>query len=145
MKSSPRPTLPAPSRPPTILCIDDDPEITRVIALQLDKYDVNVVPALRGVYGLLATIENSPDLILLDLGMPSGDGETILDCVRRNPATQSTPVIILTGRRNAILKQHLLARGANEYLQKPVPFQRLLAEFRRFVAVREKPRAAVAS
>src|SRR5262245_56054514 len=88
---------PAANGQPMILCIDDDPEIARLLKLHLGGYDVNFVPALRGVYGLLATFETRPDLIVLDLGMPSGDGATILDCVRRNAATKTTPVIILTG------------------------------------------------
>ncbi len=135
-----RPRRPPPTqRTPMILCIDDDPEISRVLEKELSPYDVHLVRAFHGMHGMVETLKEKPDLILLDLGMPSGDGATILECLRRNQATAAIPVIILTGRRNPIMKYRLLQMGANQFLHKPVPFRQLLREFRRFVEVRERP------
>jgi len=127
------------NRTPTILCIDDDPEVSRVLELQLSRFDVRFVRAFHGMHGMAEALEKKPDLIVLDLGMPRGDGEMVLECVRRNLTAMTIPIIILTGRRNPILKHRLLSQGADAFLQKPVAFQRLLNEFRRFVKVRPRP------
>jgi two-component system, OmpR family, response regulator RpaA len=126
-------------RTPTILCIDDDPEVSRLMGLHLDRFDVKFVRAFHGMHGIYETLKCMPDLIVLDLSMPNGDGASVLECLRRNKATGAIPVIILTGRRNPILRHRLLSQGADQFLEKPVPPFKLLQEIRRFVHLRERP------
>ena len=69
---------------PTILLIDDDPEITQSIQSRLANYDVNVIRRFTGIQGISEANYNKPDLIITDLRMPLGEGEDVLSCVKRN-------------------------------------------------------------
>src|SRR5687767_1275886 len=105
---------------PTILCIDDDPEVSGAIERRLSKYEVHLIRAFHGMHGYAEAIAHKPDVIVMDLRMPSGDGATILECLRRNQQTAAIPVIVLTGMRDRRLKHRLLNLGADEFLCKPL-------------------------
>jgi DNA-binding response OmpR family regulator len=124
--------------PPTILCIDDDPEVSRAIELRLSRYDVHLIRAFHGMHGYAEALAHKPDVILMDLGMPSGDGATILECLRRNRETAGIPVIILTGLRDRRLKHTLVNLGANQFLRKPILLDELTHELGRFVELHER-------
>jgi CheY-like chemotaxis protein len=81
---------------------------------------------MQGRLGLALAHEHQPDLILLDLHLPDLDGEQILRQIRSDPATESTPVVILTADATAGQIERLLAAGANAYLTKPLDVQQLL-------------------
>ena len=123
--------------PPTILCIDDDPEVSRAIELRLSKYNVHLIRAFHGMHGYAEALAHKPDVIVMDLGMPSGDGATILECLRRNRETAGIPVIILTGLRDRRLRHQLLKLGANRFLRKPILLDELTRELGRFVELHE--------
>jgi DNA-binding response OmpR family regulator len=130
------------NRAPTILCIDDDLDIVGAIELRLRGYDVNLVRAFDGMEGFGEAVMCKPDVIVMDLDMPYGDGMTMLECFRRNPDTENTPVIILTGLSEPTLKQRLLKMGANQFLRKPVRFDELKQELEEFISLREREHAA---
>jgi response regulator RpfG family c-di-GMP phosphodiesterase len=67
---------------------------------------------------------------------------TMLECLRRNPETENTPVIILTGLSDATLKQRMINLGANQFLRKPVRFDDLKRELEQFVEIRAREPAA---
>lgn len=123
---------------PTILCIDDDPEVSGAIERRLDRYDVHVIRAFHGMHGYAEALAHKPDAIVMDLRMPRGDGATILECLRRNQQTAAIPVIVLTGMRDRRLKHRLLNLGANEFLCKPLPLDELTRTLGRFVDLRER-------
>jgi DNA-binding response OmpR family regulator len=123
---------------PTILCIDDDPEVSDAIERRLSRYDVHLIRAFHGMHGYAEALAHKPDLIVLDLAMPSGDGATILECLRRNQQTEAIPVIVLTGMRDRRIKQRLRKLGANEYLCKPLPLDDLTRTLRRFVDLQQR-------
>ena len=125
------------TRTPRILCVDDDPDIHTTIDLRLRKYDVEIQHAFYGMQGIVEANETLPDLILMDQAMPHGNGEYLLEVIKRNPATCNIPVIVLTGMRNRSLKNRLLHEGAEAYLQKPVLFDELLREMGRFIVLTE--------
>jgi CheY-like chemotaxis protein len=122
---------------PTILCIDDDPEVSGAIERQLRNYDVRVIRAFHGMHGYAEALSHRPDVILTDLRMPSGDGATIVECLRRNRQTADIPVIVLTGMRDRRLRHKLQDLGANAFLYKPLPPDELIQTLRRFVELRE--------
>jgi chemosensory pili system protein ChpA (sensor histidine kinase/response regulator) len=122
---------------PTILCIDDDPEVSGGIERQLRDYDVRVIRAFHGMHGYAEALAHRPDVIVTDLRMPSGDGATILECLRRNRQTVDVPVIVLTGMRDRRLRHKLQDLGANAFLYKPLPPDELIQTLRRFVELRE--------
>ncbi|MBX3437617.1 MAG: response regulator [Planctomycetaceae bacterium] len=122
---------------PTILCVDDDPEITRSIELILSNYDVQVVRDCCGRLGIWDVYQNTPDVIITDLRMPEGSGQHFLEQVKCNTRTAHIPVIVLTGQIDPQLPGRMRNLGAASFLRKPVHFQRLLAEIGRFIPLRE--------
>jgi len=123
---------------PTILCIDDDPEVSDAIERRLSRYDVHLIRTFHGMQGYAEALAHMPDVIVMDLRMPNGDGATILECLRRNQQTAAIPVIVLTGMRDRRLKRRLLNLGANEFLYKPLPLDELTRTLGRFVELHER-------
>ncbi|MCA9150082.1 MAG: response regulator transcription factor [Planctomycetales bacterium] len=123
---------------PRILCVDDDPDLLQCIAMRLSDYDVEVDRAYFGMQGFWEAVTAHPDLILMDLMMPNGDGRFVLNSLRNNAATASTPVIILTGMRDPQLKHQFFNLGANQFLRKPIASDDLLHEISRFVNLQPK-------
>src|SRR5882724_7657990 len=76
---------------PSILCVDDDPDITWTIEMRLKSYDVTVKRAFHGMQGIWEAVRARPDLIIMDLAMPNGDGAYILRCLRGNQETETVP------------------------------------------------------
>jgi DNA-binding response OmpR family regulator len=103
----------------TILAIDDDPLVLKVIEASLMKEKYNIIFAPNGEEGLKIALECDPDLILLDVVMPGIDGFETCARIRRNPKLQFTPVIILTALDDRDSKIQGLEAGADDYICKP--------------------------
>lgn len=103
---------------PRILVIEDSPVLHRFIEISLRGHVVEVIAAAKGRSGLDAAIEDPPDLILLDLGLPDIDGWDVLDELRSHPATERIPVLISTGWEGNEISVRAHSRGA-EVLPKP--------------------------
>lgn len=125
-------------RSPRILCVDDDPGIQTAIELRMREYDVDIVRAFYGMQGIVEAITTRPNLILMDLAMPNGDGHYLLECIKENSKTADIPVVVLTGMRDPNLKSRMLQAGAEVFLQKPVHFDELLHHFSRFIDLRRR-------
>jgi DNA-binding response OmpR family regulator len=110
-----------------ILTADDDPQLLRLVArnLQLEGYDV--LTASDGQQALSLVEEHMPDLVLLDVMMPKMDGFTVCQKIRE---FSSLPVIIVTARGQDQDKVHGLDLGADDYLTKPFNIDELLARVR---------------
>ncbi|QDV44146.1 Response regulator PleD [Stieleria neptunia] len=124
---------------PRILCIDDDPEICRTLEMRLSGYQAEVLVAFFGTQGFWEAITDRPDLILMDVSMPSGDGRFVLESLRNNQATERIPVIVLTGMRDPDLRAEMLALGADSFLHKPIHFDVLLSEMQSYVELSKRP------
>jgi CheY-like chemotaxis protein len=74
--------------------------------------------------------KEEPDLILLDLGIPAGDGYVVMERLKAMPALESIPVIIVTARDVRAEQEHAALAGADAILQKPLELERLLAAVR---------------
>jgi len=125
------------TRRPRILCIDDDPDVQATIALRMREYNVEIEHAYYGTQGIYEAVHAHPDLIVMDVAMPHGDGEYLLNCIKANSATAGIPVLVLSGMRDPSRKHRLLSLGAEEYLQKPIRFDDLLRQMSRFVEIRQ--------
>ena len=118
---------------PTILCVDDDIDLLRAIELRLRSFDVDYLQAVNGDDGFIEALKHKPDVILLDLEMPNGNGIKTLEFLRHTAATRTTPVLILTGKHNPALKKKVIGLGANQFLTKPIQFEALQHELSRYI------------
>ena len=130
---------PASGRTPTVLCIDDDPQVSEVIQDWLAADDVKLLRAFFGTQGIWMAVTHKPDVIICDLRMPQGDGTTVIECLKRNSQTAAIPVIVLTALHEPGLQRHIEAIGASSFLIKPIHFNDLLDELRRHIEIRPKP------
>jgi two-component system alkaline phosphatase synthesis response regulator PhoP len=112
--------LPTPPRTrPTVLVCDDEPVLRMLVRATLDQGNYTVVEACDGDEALELTRAERPDLILLDMMMPGRSGSDVLRELRADPATATTPVIMLTARAQASDREAMNLAGANHYLTKP--------------------------
>ncbi len=109
-----------------ILIVDDDPEMRLALHIRLKANNYDVAVAVDGVSGIAETRKHMPDLILLDLGLPAGDGFTVLERLQINDSLAHIPVIVVSGRDRAANKDRALKAGAKMFLQKPVKNAELL-------------------
>jgi two-component system, OmpR family, response regulator RpaA len=123
---------------PTVLCIDDDPQVVHTIELRLRDYEVEVLSAYHGMHGFWQAMTQCPDLIITDMRMPQGSGDYLVQCLRRNSETSKIPIIVLTGHRDPELQRHMHLLGAQEFVTKPVPFQDLLQIIGKHVTLRKR-------
>ncbi len=110
-----------------ILVIEDDPQIQRFLKVGLESNDYHCFAAVDGKTGLSEIAMRNPDLIILDLGLPDGDGLDILKQIR---GWSKTPLIVLTARDREADKIDALDLGADDYLTKPFGIGELLARIR---------------
>lgn len=102
-----------------ILVVDDEPDITALVAYHLAKEGYRVATASNGAEALKAAGEAVPDLIVLDLMLPGASGYDILQELRRKPETKDVGVILLTARKDEVDRVRGLALGADDYVVKP--------------------------
>ena len=112
----------------TILVIEDERSISNFICRALTANDYKAIPAFRGKEGMSLFFSHSPDLVLLDLGLPDTDGLDILAQLRGLP--REVPVIIISARDRESEKVKALDMGADDYVVKPFGVSELLARIR---------------
>lgn len=104
---------------PKILIVDDDPDLRRALTLRLRANHYDTVQASDGYSAIAVAQKEQPNLIILDLGLPAGDGFVVLDRLRANDTLSSIPVIVLTARDPQANEHKTLQAGAAAFLQKP--------------------------
>ena len=102
-----------------ILVVDDDVAICKSICVRLNSHGYKVDAAHDGVSATQKILGGKPDLVILDLSMPAGDGHAVLSRLRENPETMSLPVIVLTASKKPGLREQTLGEGADAYFEKP--------------------------
>ncbi len=111
----------------TILIVEDEPPIRRLLRTTLAAHDYRILEAGTGAEALQAVRHDRPDLVLLDLGLPDRDGlELIADIRRLGPV----PIVILSGRGDEAAKVAALDSGADDYVTKPFGAEELMARLR---------------
>jgi len=106
--------------PHKILIIDDEDDIREVAALSLESVaGWDVVTANSGSQGLARAVEHQPDAILLDVMMPGMDGPTTFRELRKNPATEKIPVLLLTAKVQSSDQRRFADLGVESVLFKP--------------------------
>ncbi len=108
-----------------ILVVDDEPDITGLVAYHLARMGYRVSTATNGQDALKAAREERPDLVVLDLMLPGVSGYEVLQDLRKRPDTRDVGIILLTARREEADRIRGLALGADDYLTKPFSPQEL--------------------
>ncbi len=111
----------------SIVVIDDDPNILRLVHAVLSADGYSVWTASNGTEGTGKALDSSVDLVILDLGLPDADG---LDIARTLRSQSDTPILMLTGRSDVTSRVEGLDAGADDYLTKPFNFDELRARVR---------------
>jgi two-component system, OmpR family, phosphate regulon response regulator PhoB len=109
-----------------ILVVDDEPDISALVAYHLARESYRVRTAASGPEALRAAELERPDLVVLDLMLPGMSGLAVLEELRRRPETQEVPVILLTARREEQDRIAGLRLGADDYVAKPFSPQELI-------------------
>jgi DNA-binding response OmpR family regulator len=113
-----------------ILIVDDDPDLRRGLNLRLRANQYETAYATDGFSAIAMAQKERPDLIILDLGLPAGDGFVVLERLQQNANLSCIPVIILTARDPQSSREKTLKAGATAFFQKPVDNGRLLSAIR---------------
>jgi len=123
----------------TVLVIEDDEDIGLALSTLLGRAGYEVVVAADGLEGLRRFHAISPHVVILDIGLPSLDGWTLLDRIRE---MSEAPILMLTARDTEVDKVRGLRGGADDYLTKPFGNQELLARVEAVLRRRTAPSAA---
>jgi two-component system, chemotaxis family, response regulator PixG len=102
-----------------IACVDDSPTILREINRFLDGDSFKVFPIVDSGTALMKIIRINPDIILLDVGMPTIDGYKLCSMLRKHPAFKKTPIVMVTGNTGIIDRAKAKMAGSTDYMTKP--------------------------
>ena len=111
----------------TIVVIDDESQIRKILSITLEAQDYKVIEASKGKDGIIAVANYHPQLVILDLGLPDTDGFAVLSEIR---TWTSVPVIILSVRESEDNIVKALDLGADDYITKPFNSKELIARIR---------------
>jgi DNA-binding response OmpR family regulator len=108
-----------------ILIVDDEPDFVSMVRMRLEANDYDVIEASSGMEGLTKTVEEHPDLILLDVMMPGKDGYTMLRELKRKEEVKGIPVIVITAKPG--MGDLFRVEGVEHYIVKPFETEDLLS------------------
>jgi two-component system, OmpR family, KDP operon response regulator KdpE len=113
--------------PLKVLIVDDEPPIRKLLRMGLSTQGYEILDATNGKTAL-ALLDEKPDLIILDLGLPDMQGLDLLAAIRAR--NEAVPIVVLSSRGDESVKVRALDLGADDYLTKPFGMEELLARMR---------------
>jgi DNA-binding response OmpR family regulator len=113
-----------------IMIVDDDPDLRQALRLRLRANHYETVNAADGYSAIALAYKEHPDMIILDLGLPAGDGFVVLERLQKDDKLSTIPVIVLTARDPQSSEQRVLQAGAAAFFQKPADNAELLEVIR---------------
>ena len=120
-----------------IMVIEDNQEHLMALAIKLRAHGFEIVSAGDGATAMTVVNREKPDAVILDLGLPGGDGFVVLQRMRSLASTVALPVVVVTARPVQTNRALALERGAVAFLQKPVRTAELLAALRQALSQTE--------
>ncbi|MGC2404395.1 MAG: response regulator [Acidobacteriaceae bacterium] len=117
-----------------ILIVDDDPDVLKSMHVRLKANNYDTFFAADAISCIAEARKTGPDLIILDLGLPAGDGFLVMERLKGVPSLASIPVIVVSARDLRLNQKLALQAGAKAFLQKPVNNSELLAVIKRTLA-----------
>jgi two-component system cell cycle response regulator len=103
----------------TVLLVDDDDTFLLAIGVRLKSMGYTVCTAKDAVNAISAVRKNNPDVVVLDVSLPAGDGFLVAERLRNLIVSATTPIIFVTASEKAELRDRAMKLGAVEFLQKP--------------------------
>ena len=104
----------------TILVVDDNADLRKALSLRLRANGYDVLMAADGLSATAAIVKEEPNLVILDLGLPCGDGFVVMERLQQNDRLAQIPVVVLTGRGKTNNMNRAFGAGAAAFFQKPV-------------------------
>jgi DNA-binding response OmpR family regulator len=117
-----------------ILIVDDDPDILQSLHVRLKANNYDTFFAADAISCMAEARKSEPDLIILDLGLPAGDGFLVMARFKAVPSLASIPIIVVSARDRRANQKRAIEAGAKAFLQKPVNNAELLAVIRQNLA-----------
>jgi DNA-binding response OmpR family regulator len=124
---------------PTVLSVDDEPDITDLARHHLNRVGYEVLTASSGRQALETVYARHPDLVLLDLMLPDIDGFSVCEILRSDPATAAIPIIIVSAWSTSDARATGFEYGVLDYVTKPFSPQELIARVNRLLGARPPP------
>jgi DNA-binding response OmpR family regulator len=116
-----------------ILIVDDERDIVKALMIRLQANGYEVVTAFDGAQGVFMAHKEKPDLIILDIRMPAGDGFSVAERLKNSMHTFSIPIIFLTGSPERDAEGRAMELGARFYIKKPYDPEELLDAVKRAI------------
>jgi len=114
-----------------ILIVDDERDIVKALMIRLQRAGYEVVTAFDGAQAVFVAHKEKPDLIILDIRMPAGNGFGVAEKLKHSASTFSIPVIFLTGGPERDSEEKAMTLGARFYIKKPYDPEELLDAIKR--------------
>ena len=114
-----------------ILVVDDERDVVKAVTIRLQTAGYEVVSAYDGAQGVFAVHKEKPDLVILDIRMPAGDGFSIAQELKESAQTSHIPILFLTGSPEISAEQKAEKVGGRFYIKKPYDPEELLDAVRR--------------
>jgi DNA-binding response OmpR family regulator len=121
-----------------ILIVDDDPDVRHGMHLRLKANHYDTFFAADAASSMLEARKHKPDLIILDLGLPAGDGFLVMERLKSIPSLAVIPIIVVSARDARANQERAVKAGAKAFLQKPVDNAELLAVIRQALGEAEQ-------
>lgn len=109
-----------------ILIVDDEKDCVLTLTAELRTAGYKVSSAYDAVGAVMMAVQEKPDLILLDINLPAGNGIVVMDRIESISVIAGTPIIIITASDSKDTEKQAMAKGAVGYFQKPYDFDELL-------------------
>jgi two-component system sensor histidine kinase TorS len=119
------------STPKNILIIDDDKDLLQALSVRLKSCGYTVQVAMDGISSIGFALKTKPDLIILDISLPGGDGYQTMARLRSLIPLAHVPIIVITAGNASIHRERALKSGAEAFFQKPLDNERFLAAIRK--------------
>ncbi len=117
-----------------ILVVDDSPTMRQFITFALQRFSaLTIDQATDGVAALKQLSERRYDLLLTDVNMPIMDGLRLVGLIRKDPAYENLPIVVITTEGSDMTREQAMSSGASDYLTKPLQTSKLIAVTRRLL------------
>jgi two-component system, OmpR family, alkaline phosphatase synthesis response regulator PhoP len=126
-----------------ILVVEDEPDLLELLRLRFKEEGYAIATAMNGLDAVKKARSTMPDLILLDVMLPELDGFAVCEILRKDPATASIPVVMLTGLSGQLSRCAGIDSGATDFVTKPATPDEIVSKIKETLHQRSAPAASL--